>query len=66
MTEKEKILDYLKRNRKITPLEYYFYFGHFRLAARIKELKDAGHKITTTLVFENGKRFARYTLNDAD
>ena len=37
-------------------------YGSFRLAAHIEVLRRQGHPIFTTMVNENGKEFARYTL----
>ncbi len=36
--------------------------GCLRLAARVRELRQQGHNIVSTLVTENGKAFAKYTL----
>jgi hypothetical protein len=36
--------------------------GTMRLAARVKELRDQGHVIESTMEKRNGKRFARYRL----
>ena len=39
------------------------HIGCFRLAARIRDLKDAGHQITAQMIESpNGKHFARYEL----
>jgi hypothetical protein len=46
----------------ITPKEALELYGSFRLAAHIEVLRRQGHKISTTMVNENGKEFARYTL----
>ena len=41
-------------------------FGTFRLAARIKELRDAGHKIKTTIKRDpNGRPYAEYSLRNS-
>jgi len=37
-------------------------YGSFRLAAHIEVLRRQGHRIHTTMVNENGKEFAKYTL----
>lgn len=44
----------------ITPLEALNLYGCFRLAARIKELRDGGMEIETERAERNGKTFARY------
>lgn len=61
MSQSQDILNYMK-SHSITPVEAFNKFGCFRLAARIKDLKDDGHKISTNIVEKNGKRFARYIL----
>lgn len=61
-TQTKKILAHLQAGRKLTPLNAFDKFGCFRLAARIEELREAGHKIVTEMVHKNGKRFASYTL----
>ena len=38
------------------------WFGCFRLASRISDLKKAGHDIRMNLVTRNGKTFAEYRL----
>jgi len=40
-------------------------FGCYRLAARVRNLREQGHDIHTELcVTTDGKRFARYTLRE--
>ena len=55
-----EILAYLKKRKRITPLEALNHFGCFRLAARINEMRDNGIKILTNTVEEDGKRYAQY------
>ena len=62
MSQTTEILNHLKRGRSITPLESLHKYGVLRLAARIQELLDQGHKIATVPVTQGGKRFARYKL----
>jgi hypothetical protein len=62
-TQKEKILEHLKTRRQLTPLEALRRFGCFRLAARVKELREDGHHIHTTLVeVDHDTRVASYLL----
>ena len=64
MTQQQQILQHLQRIGPITPIEALTEYGCFRLAARVGELKRAGHDIRMILV-SNGrdrKRFARYEL----
>lgn len=60
MSQKTAILTYLKKKGKITPLDALRLFGCFRLSARIKNLREEGHNITTIIVTKNNKRFAQY------
>ncbi len=70
MTQKEMILKHLNtfnsdtgRRHTITPLEALGMFGVFRLAARVKELKNEGHNIVTHLKTDaTGKQYAKYEL----
>jgi hypothetical protein len=50
MSQKAAILNFLKSKRSLTPLEALRKFGCFRLAPRIKELRDDGHRIHTTMI----------------
>ncbi|MFN9370649.1 MAG: helix-turn-helix domain-containing protein [Planctomycetaceae bacterium] len=46
----------------MTPLDALERFGCFRMAARVRDLRDRGHHIHTEIVEQGGKRFARYSL----
>ena len=61
MSQNLDILNHLKR-RPITPIEALINYGCFRLAARVADLRQAGHRIDTETVKKNGKTFARYRL----
>jgi hypothetical protein len=63
MSQKAEILQFLKTKRSLTPLEALRKFGCFRLAARIEELRDDGHRIHTTMIdVAPDKRVAAYLL----
>lgn len=62
MTQKQMIMNHLRTYGGITPLEALNRYGCFRLGARIADLKNDGIGIRTEMVKENGKRYARYTL----
>lgn len=62
MTQANQILSALKRGEKLTPLQALRKYGCMRLAARIKDLRDAGYEINTTLTRTQGSRVARYSL----
>tara|TARA_R100000306_G_scaffold60427_1_gene60514 strand:+ start:2748 stop:3005 length:258 start_codon:yes stop_codon:yes gene_type:complete len=56
---------YLRKYGHITPLEALHKFGIFRLAAIVHILRNDGVGIRTEMVYEDGKRFARYWFDDA-
>lgn len=62
MTQTETILAHLKNGRSITPIDALRDYGCFRLAARIKELRDSGHDVQTAWDTDGEKRWARYSL----
>ena len=61
MTQNEQVLAYIERNGSITALDA-VRFGCLRLAARIHDLIKSGHKIKSDMETENGKTFARYSI----
>jgi hypothetical protein len=65
MSQNEQILAYLKTGKHLTPLEALMSFNCFRLAARIKDLRDQGHQIETTIIEDNEKRWAAYWIKKA-
>lgn len=63
MSQSADILRHLERGRTITHLEAERRFGCCRLAARIDELRKAGHPIETRRIVQGGKQFAKYALS---
>ena len=61
MSQESQILAHLRR-ATINPMQALERYGCFRLAARIADLRSAGHTIETTMVDRDGKRFAKYRL----
>lgn len=61
MSQTKEILQALEL-RPLTAIDALKKFNCFRLAARIKDLRDEGHTIITEKVNRNGKSFARYRL----
>jgi len=58
-----KVLSHLERRGSISPMEAIITYGITRLAARVFELREIGITVLTTLKRdENGKPYARYTL----
>jgi hypothetical protein len=50
MTQRDRILQYLKEGKKLTRLNSWDQLGIFEAPARICELRQAGHEIKTKLV----------------
>lgn len=61
-SQNESILKDLKKGKTITPIDALQWHGCLRLAARIWDLRDEGHKIETLKVQKNKKTFAGYRL----
>ena len=59
-SQNKAIKAHLESGKPITALQALNKFGCFRLAARIKDLKDKGMFIDKIMAEENGKRFAVY------
>jgi hypothetical protein len=61
MDQNTLILEMLKRG-PVTPMDALREAGCMRLASRINELRGEGHRITSRMVTNNGKRYAEYHL----
>lgn len=53
MSQKDKVLQYIKVNGSISSMQAFYHLGVTRLAARISELRERGVGIESTTV--NGK-----------
>lgn len=63
VNQTEAIKTYMETHGSITALEALNEIGCFRLAARIKDLRDRGVAIDSEMVtLPNGKHIAKYTL----
>lgn len=62
MTQNESILQHLRNGKPLNPLQALNNFGCFRLASRIKNLRDKGHHIESKRVTVGGKTFAQYRI----
>lgn len=62
MTQAEAILRDLRAGARITQLEAYQRYRCTRLAARVDDLKRAGHPVHSELVERNGKHVAEYSM----
>lgn len=63
MTQSKQILSDLKAGKHITPLDALRDYGSFRLGARIYDLKQDGHQISTQRVtMPSGRSVASYSM----
>lgn len=60
-SDEERLLDYLKENKRITRAECYEKLGFFNLPGRIYDLKTRGHLIETDFEKNDRTRWAVYT-----
>lgn len=65
MSQTDLIYNHLKTGKEISPMDALQLFGCFRLAARIKDLRDRGVSVETKEVRKNGKSYAVYRLEEA-
>lgn len=63
LSQEARILNHLRSGKTLTAIEALQRFGCFRLAARVKDLKEEGHDIRSALVEINGKRVAKYRMS---
>jgi hypothetical protein len=63
-TQNDRILAYLLKGKSLTPIGALSMFGCFRLASRIRDLKNEGWTIRTEFIKRNGKRYANYYMPD--
>jgi len=62
-TQAGKILDHLTHRGPITAMDALNHYGCFRLAARIKDLRNEGHDIKSeTTTTPAGSTIAKYSL----
>lgn len=70
MTQNETILEHLKEGHAITPRDALEKFGIMRLAARISDLRAAGHPIKTDIIVVSTRvgiaNVAEYSLGEAN
>ena len=63
MSQKQKILNYMLRGNRITPLEALKYFQCERLAARIADIRNSGHDVKSEFItLSSGKRVKAYWI----
>lgn len=64
MSQNNDIYQYMYTQGSITPLEALHKLGCFRLASRITELRQKGIHIKTIMIEDNGKKYAKYILEN--
>ena len=62
MSQDTAILNYLKKGKKLTPLQAVWRFNCLRLSARVYDLRRRGHNIVSKTIQVSGKRVAEYSL----
>ena len=62
-TQAQRILEALKRGESITALDALNWFGCFRLAARVYDLRKAGHNIKSGIRVGSGKPVTTYYMH---
>ena len=60
LSQKKKVLSFLRNTGHITPYQAFKYFGCLRLSERIRELKADGKKITNV----NKSGYAKYVYEE--
>lgn len=64
-SQNTQIITALINGKRITPLDALDWYGCFRLASRISELKKEGWNIEKeTVLLSSGKRIARYYMDE--
>ena len=61
-SQKSLVLNHLKNDNGITPMEALKLFGAFRLSAIIFDIKKDGYDIDTEIIKNGGKHYANYKL----
>ena len=69
MTQKEQILDYLKRFKTITPMEAFADLGITKLATRVSEMRREGVEFNIEIINSKNRygkptRYAKYSLKE--
>lgn len=62
-TQENAVLEHLKQQKSITPIEALQQYGCFRLASIIHKLKKKGYEIQTEIIKQDEKNFAKYKLH---
>ncbi len=64
MSTKERVLEYLRTHKKITNLDAITYLNTFSLREAIRDLRQEGIQIYSKWIYENGKKWKEYSLEE--
>ena len=64
MNQNQKILNHLKEHKKITSYEAFEKYRITRLSARIHDLREQGHNITSDMIYSKEYKYAVYRLEE--
>ena len=64
MNQNKKILNHLKEHKKITSYEAFEKYRITRLSARIHDLREQGHNITSDMIYSKEYKYAVYRLEE--
>jgi hypothetical protein len=62
ISQREKILEHLKKKKSIAPLQALRMFGCMRLSQRIAEIESEGYIIEHKMIYEYPVKYCRYKL----
>jgi len=65
VSQTRDILRHLSKGHSLTPLQALEKFGTFRLAARVLEIEQQGHRVKRRMVKVGGARVAQYSIEEA-
>lgn len=61
-SQNETLKKWLVKNKTITPLRALNELGIYRLASRVRDLRDEGMNIETKMIYKHPVKFAQYRL----
>ena len=62
ISQTDAVLSWLKGGASLNPMEALEYMNCFRLGARIHNLREAGYRIETKMVYRGRRHWAEYSL----
>lgn len=64
MSAKKRVYEYLKTHKKITNLDAIIHLNTFSLREAIRDLRKDGIFIYSKWIYENGKKWKEYSLEE--